>query len=67
MKQNLISTQCYCARSEIIFTPFENGTVCKTCGVVLENESSYNIEQTIPYKMLGKTNPMYSILIFHDL
>jgi len=56
MRQNLISTQCYCVKPEIVFLPFENETVCKTCGVVLENKSSYNIEQTVPYEMLCKTN-----------
>ena len=58
MRQNLISAQnCYCAKPEIIFLPFENETVCKTCGVVLpNNESSYNIEQTAPHEMLCKTN-----------
>jgi len=57
MRQNLISVQCYCAKPEIVFISLENETVCKTCGVVIpNNESSYNIEQTVPYEMLCKTN-----------
>ena len=59
MRQNLISVQsCYCSKPEIVFLPFENETVCKSCGVVLENnESSFqDIENTIPYEMLCKTN-----------
>ena len=60
MRQNLISVQsCYCNKSEIVFLPFENETVCKVCGVVLEHdETSFqqDIENTIPYEMLCKTN-----------
>ena len=59
MRQNLISVQsCYCSKPEIVFLPFENETVCKVCGVVLENnESSFHeIENTIPYEMLCKTD-----------
>jgi len=59
MRQKLISVQssCYCTKSEIVFLPFENETVCKSCGVVLENETfQQDIENTIPYKMLCKTN-----------
>ncbi|WP_420544469.1 hypothetical protein [Nitrosopumilus sp.] len=59
MRQNLISMQsCYCAKPEIVFLPFEDETVCKICGVVLENEetSFQDIENTIPYEMLCKTN-----------
>ena len=59
MRQNLISVQCYCSKPEIVFLPFENETVCKICGVVLEHEETsfqYNIENTIPYEMLCKTN-----------
>jgi len=62
MRQKLISAQChyycYCAKPEIVFVPSENETVCKNCGVVLENDESFqhDIEQTIPYEMLCKTN-----------
>jgi len=60
MRQNLISVQtCYCTtKPEIVFLPFENETVCKSCGVVLENEETFqqDIENTIPYEMLCKTN-----------
>ena len=58
MSQKLISVQsCYCSKPEIVFLPFENETVCKICGVVLENEEIFqNIENTIPYEMLCKTN-----------
>ena len=59
MRQNLISVQsCYCSKPEIVFLPFENETVCKNCGVIVENdESSFqNIENTIPHEMLCKTN-----------
>jgi len=58
MRQNLISVQsCYCTKPEIVFLPFENETVCKSCGVVLENETfQQEIENTIPYEMLCKTN-----------
>jgi len=39
------------------FSPLEDETVCKSCGVILENdESSFqNIENTIPYEMLCRT------------
>ncbi|MDH3394731.1 MAG: TFIIB-type zinc ribbon-containing protein [Nitrosopumilus sp.] len=61
MRQKLISAQyyCYCAKPEIVFVPSENETVCKVCGVVLDNEtesSFQEIENTIPYEMLCKTN-----------
>ena len=59
MSQKLISVQsCYCSKPEIVFLPFENETVCKSCGVVLENEESsfHEIENIIPYEMLCKTN-----------
>ena len=59
MSQKLISVQssCDCAKPEIVFLPFENETVCKSCGVVLENETFQQcIENTIPYEMLCKTN-----------
>lgn len=58
MRQNLISVQCYCTKPEIVFLPFENETVCKNCGVILENETSFqqDIENTIPYEMLCKIN-----------
>jgi len=59
MSQKLISVQssCYCAKTEIVFLPAENETVCKNCGVVLENETfQQEIENTIPYEMLCKTN-----------
>ena len=67
MRQKLISAQqfiCYCAKPEIVFVPSENETVCKTCGVVLEDDNemssslsfSHDIEKTVPYEMLCKTN-----------
>ncbi|MGH1521703.1 MAG: hypothetical protein ACRBB2_04950 [Nitrosopumilus sp.] len=60
MRQKLISVQsCYCAKPEIVFLPSENETVCKRCGVVLDNEESLSfqeIENTIPHEMLCKTN-----------
>ncbi len=60
MRQELISTQfCYCAKSEIVFLPSENETVCKRCGVVLDNEESLSfqeIENIIPHEMLCKIN-----------
>ncbi len=60
MRQNLISVQsCDCAKPEIVFLPFENETICNSCGVVLENEnesSFHEIENTIPYELLCKTD-----------
>ena len=58
MRQKLISVQyCYCTKPEIVFVPFENEVVCKVCGVVLENEETFQeIENTIPYEMLYKAN-----------
>ena len=66
MRQTLISVQkkCFCARKpEIVFLPPENETVCKNCGMVFEDDGSNDellsfsdIEQTVPYEMLCKTN-----------
>ena len=60
MRQKLISVQqCDCAKSEIVFVPSENEIVCKACGVVMDNDEisfSHDIENTIPYEMLCKTN-----------
>ncbi len=54
----LCTQTCYCTKPEIVFLPFENETVCKRCGVVLENQeiTFQDIENTIPYEMLCKTN-----------